>query len=78
VIIIIQAYILIAMITEATVWFAHGRILVIKSQFLRYAIYPFMMASSIAVGIFVLSSFGDYGSMDKMVEKAKLTPIKPR
>lgn len=73
----IKAYILIAMIPGAAIWFAHGRILAIKSQFLRYAIYPFMMASSMAVGIFVLSSlgssFGDYGSMDKMVEKAKLT-----
>lgn len=73
----IKAYILIAMIPGAAIWFAHGRILAIKSQFLRYAIYPFMMVGSMAVGIIVLSSlgssFGDYGSMDKMVEKAKLT-----
>jgi hypothetical protein len=73
----IKAYILIAMIPGAAIWFAHGRILAIKSQFLRYTIYPFMMASSLTIGIVVLSSlgssFGDYGSMDKMVEKAKLT-----
>jgi hypothetical protein len=73
----IKAYILIAMIPGAAIWFAHGRILAIKSQFMRYATYPFMMAISLAVGVVVLSSlgssFGEYGSMDKMVAKAQLT-----
>ncbi len=73
----IKPYVLIAMIPGAAIWFAHGRILAINSQFLRYTIYPFMMVGSMAVGIVVLSSlgssFGDYGSMDKMVSKAKTT-----
>jgi len=73
----IKAYILVAMIPGAAIWFAHGRILAIKSQFLRYAIYPFVMTSSVLIGILILSrlgsSFGEYSSMDKMVAKAKLT-----
>lgn len=73
----IKAYVLIAMIPGAAIWYAHGRILAIKSQFLRYTAYPLIMASSLAIGILILSSlgssFGDYGSMDKMVNKAKLT-----
>lgn len=73
----IKSYILIAMIPGAAIWYAHGRILTIKSQFIRYAIYPFMMVVSLSVGIFALSklgsSFGDYGSMDKIVAKAQLT-----
>lgn len=73
----IKAYVLIAMIPGAAIWFAHGRILTIQNKFFRYSIYPFMLIVSLTIGVVVLSqlgnSFGDYGSMDKMVEKAKLT-----
>lgn len=73
----IKAYVFVALIPGAAIWFAHGRILRIKSRFFRYAIYPFMLTFFLVVGIYVLSSLGsslgDYGSVDKMVEKAKLT-----
>ncbi len=73
----IKAYVLVAMIPGSAIWFAHGRILAIKNTFLRYSFYPFMLAISIIIGVFILSrlgdSFGEYSSMDKMVAKAKLT-----
>ena len=73
----IKAYVFVATIPGAAIWFAHGRILKIKSRFFRYASYPFMITILLTAAIFLLSkmgaSLGEYGSMDKMVEKAQIT-----
>ncbi|MEI6347200.1 MAG: hypothetical protein WCP69_04545 [Bacteroidota bacterium] len=73
----IKAYVFVAMIPGAAIWFAHGRILRIKSRFFRYATFPVAISVFLFLGILMISqmgaSLGEYGSMDKMVKKAQLT-----
>lgn len=73
----VKPYVLVAMVPGAAIWFAHGRILKIKSKFIKYSIYPIAITLFLSIGIYSLSrlssSLGDYASMDKMVEKAKIT-----
>jgi hypothetical protein len=77
VIISIKAYIFVALIPGFILWLSYSRIMKIKSGFIRLVAAPVIILTGIGLGLFVFSSFsnslGDYGSVDKALNKAIVT-----
>lgn len=76
-IIIIKPYIFIALVPGSLIWFSFDRIRVITNPIVKFLITPVIFAAIGIIGYFGLSSlsssFGDYSSLDKIVDKAIVT-----
>lgn len=76
-IISIKPYIFVAMLPGATIWIIFQRIAKIRSAFVRVLISPAIILVGVVASTFLISSFstslGDYGSVDKAINKAVVT-----
>lgn len=76
-IISIKPYIFVAMLPGATIWIIFQRITKIRSAFVRVLISPAIILVGVVASTFLISSFssslGDYGSVDKAINKALIT-----
>jgi hypothetical protein len=76
-IISIKPYIFVAMLPGATIWIIFERIAKVRSTFVRVLISPAIILVGVVASTFLISSFssslGDYGSVDKAINKAVVT-----
>jgi len=76
-IIAIKPYIFVALLPGFALWASYFRILKIRSGFLRVVAGPLIILIGVSLGLFVFSAFssalGDYGSVDKALNKAIVT-----
>jgi hypothetical protein len=77
IIISIKPYIFVAMLPGATIWIIFQRITKIGSTFVRVLISPAIIVVGVLASTFLISSFstslGEYGSVDKAINKAVVT-----
>lgn len=76
-IIAIKPYIFVALLPGFALWASYFRILKIRSGFIRVIAGPIIILIGAGLGLFVFSTFssalGDYGSVDKAMNKAIVT-----
>jgi hypothetical protein len=76
-IIAIKPYIFVALLPGFALWASYFRILKIRSGFIRLITGPLIILIGVGLGLFVFSTFssalGDYGSVDKALNKAIVT-----
>ena len=77
IIISIKPYIFVAILPGATIWIIFERIAKVQNSFIRVLIAPAIMVIGIGLSTFLISSFssslGDYGTVDKAINKAVVT-----
>jgi hypothetical protein len=73
----IKAYIFVALLPGLVLWLSYNRILKIRSGIIRVIAGPAIIIGGIGAGLFTFSTFssalGDYGSVDKALNKAVVT-----
>lgn len=73
----IKPYIFVAMLPGATIWIIFQRIAKVKNTVVRTIISPAIIVIGVLASTFLISSFstslGDYGSVDKAINKAVVT-----
>jgi hypothetical protein len=72
-----KPYIFIALVPGALIWFSFDKIQSIQSPIIKFFIAPLIIATIMGIGSLALSSisdsFGQYSSIDKIVDKAIVT-----
>ncbi len=72
-----KPYIFIALVPGALIWFSLERVKAISNPLVKFFVAPFIVSIVIAIGAIgfssISSSFGQYSSVDKIVEKAVVT-----
>jgi len=72
-----KPYIFIALVPGALIWFSFDKIESISSPIIKFLIAPLIIATILGIGSLALSSisdsFGQYSSIDKIVDKAIVT-----
>lgn len=72
-----KPYIFIALVPGALIWFSFDRIQSITSPIVKFFVAPLLIATILGIGGLALSSlsdsFGQYSSIDKIVDKAIVT-----
>jgi hypothetical protein len=73
----IKPYIFVAFLPGLTLWIVYFRIMKIKTAFIRILVGPAIIISGVGLATFLFSSFneslGEYGSVDKAINKAVVT-----